>query len=92
MFPRTFGDTRKLKRPIKFSCVHACMQQYGGWNKQYQHHSKTLGCDMKFSVYFPPGAEERPVPVSIHCKHSAQLSSASSERLANEALCIVVSL
>lgn len=54
------------------------LQQYGGWNKQYQHRSDTLGCDMKFSVFTPPASESKKVPVScfvmllnrrfVHCK------------------------
>ncbi len=48
--------------------MHALMQQYGGWNKQYQHHSKTLGCDMKFSVFTPPAADKQKVPVSLLAK------------------------
>lgn len=40
------------------------LQQYGGWNKRYQHRSDTLGCDMKFSVFTPPASESTKVPVS----------------------------
>ena len=42
------------------------LQQYGGYNKQYQHHSSVLGCDMKFSVYTPPAAESSKVPASTY--------------------------
>ena len=46
------------------TCVFR-LQQYGGWNKQYQHRSSTLGCDMKFSVYTPPAAASDKVPASV---------------------------
>lgn len=29
---------------------------FGGFTKRYSHASKVLGCDMTFSVFFPPGA------------------------------------
>lgn len=49
------------------------LQQYGGWNKQYQHRSDTLGCDMKFSVFTPPASESKKVPVSCFATLLAQL-------------------
>lgn len=55
------------------------MQQYGGWNKQYQHHSKTLGCDMKFSVFTPPAADKQKVPVSLLAK---SIHAVNSQELA----------
>lgn len=36
---------------------------FGGWQDVYQHHSKTLACEMKFAVYLPPQAENNKVPV-----------------------------
>lgn len=50
------------------------LQQYGGWNKQYQHRSDTLGCDMKFSVFTPPASETKKVPVSCVVALLAQLT------------------
>ena len=41
----------------------ACAQMFGGWNRQYKHKSEVLGCEMVFTVFFPPAAEKGPVPV-----------------------------
>eukprot|EP00878_Enallax_costatus_P007626 GHUV01007985.1.p1 GENE.GHUV01007985.1~~GHUV01007985.1.p1 ORF type:complete len:273 (+),score=52.00 GHUV01007985.1:23-841(+) len=30
----------------------------GGYNRRYKHSSSTLSCDMTFTVYFPPNADE----------------------------------
>ncbi|KXZ51495.1 hypothetical protein GPECTOR_12g458 [Gonium pectorale] len=38
-------------------------RQYGGFNRRYKHKSSVLGCDMTFTVYFPPAAESAKVPV-----------------------------
>lgn len=32
---------------------------FGGYNRRYKHASSTLGCDMTFTVYFPPGDWEQ---------------------------------
>ena len=37
---------------------------FGGWNRKYKHKSDVLGCDMTFTVYFPPASEKKAVPVS----------------------------
>ena len=39
---------------------HVC---FGGRQLRFRHESATLHCAMNFSVYLPPQAEERPVPV-----------------------------
>jgi hypothetical protein len=31
---------------------------FGGYNRRYKHASSSLGCDMTFTVYFPPAADE----------------------------------
>ncbi|MFP3979206.1 MULTISPECIES: S-formylglutathione hydrolase [Marinobacter] len=31
-------------------------KSFGGWHKQYSHHSETLNCDMRFAIYLPPQA------------------------------------
>ncbi|MBF8998985.1 S-formylglutathione hydrolase [Vibrio nitrifigilis] len=37
---------------------------FGGWHKQYQHHSAVLNCDMRFAVFLPLKAtSSSPVPV-----------------------------
>ncbi|GJP47872.1 hypothetical protein CLOM_g7048 [Closterium sp. NIES-68] len=41
----------------------ASNKMFGGVNKRYEHESATLGCTMKFSIYFPPAAASTRVPV-----------------------------
>ncbi|MDR3410108.1 MAG: S-formylglutathione hydrolase [Formivibrio sp.] len=36
----------------------ACQKSFGGWHKRYRHRSSTLNCEMTFSVYLPPQAEQ----------------------------------
>ena len=36
---------------------------FGGEQRRYRHKSKTLSCDMHFSIYLPPQVSEGPVPV-----------------------------
>jgi hypothetical protein len=31
---------------------------FEGYNRRYKHASSSLGCDMTFTVYFPPAADE----------------------------------
>lgn len=31
-------------------------KSFGGWHKQYSHHSTTLNCKMQFAIYLPPQA------------------------------------
>lgn len=31
---------------------------FGGYNRRYKHASSSLSCDMTFTVYFPPAADE----------------------------------
>lgn len=39
---------------------HGC---FGGRVAYYQHASETLGCDMRFTVFTPPGAEGKKLPI-----------------------------
>lgn len=36
---------------------------FGGWQQRYRHRSLVLDCDMVFSIYLPPQAEQGRVPV-----------------------------
>ncbi|EFJ22464.1 hypothetical protein SELMODRAFT_151094 [Selaginella moellendorffii] len=38
-------------------------KMFGGFNRRFQHPSSSCGCDMNFSVYFPPAADHGKVPV-----------------------------
>ena len=41
----------------------ASKKMFGGEQRRYRHKSKTLSCDMHFSIYLPPQVSEGPVPV-----------------------------
>lgn len=43
--------------------VWGFLQAFGGWTVQYKHASTECGCDMNFTVYYPPQAKSGPVPV-----------------------------
>eukprot|EP00250_Pteridium_aquilinum_P001434 c1162_g1_i1 orf=64-1212(+) len=38
-------------------------KMYDGFNKRFKHWSSTCGCNMNFSIYFPPAAANTRVPV-----------------------------
>lgn len=38
------------------------IKEFGGWLNRYRHHSAVCHCDMTFSVYLPPKAEQDKVP------------------------------
>ncbi len=38
------------------------IKEFGGWLNRYRHRSRTCDCDMTFSVYLPPAAEQEKVP------------------------------
>lgn len=38
------------------------IKEFGGWLNRYRHHSSVCHCDMTFSVYLPPKAEQEKVP------------------------------
>ncbi|MEH6517330.1 MAG: S-formylglutathione hydrolase [Halioglobus sp.] len=39
------------------------VKSYGGQQRRFHHQSDTLNCGMDFSIYLPPQADEKPVPV-----------------------------
>jgi S-formylglutathione hydrolase len=38
------------------------IKEFGGWLNRYRHRSEACRCEMTFSVYLPPAAEQGPVP------------------------------
>lgn len=61
----------------------------GGRQLRFQHHSQTLTCDMVFSVYLPPAANSRPVPVlywlsGLSCNDQNFVQKAGAQRYAAE--------
>ncbi len=65
-------------------------KSFGGWHKQYSHHSKTLNCDMRFAIYLPPQASnEQKVPVlywlsGLTCTDENFMQKAGAQRIAAE--------
>jgi S-formylglutathione hydrolase len=62
---------------------------FGGWHKQYSHHSSTLNCAMRFAIYLPPQAESQPVPVlywlsGLTCTDENFMQKAGAQRIAAE--------
>lgn len=62
---------------------------FGGWMGFYTHPSAVTGCDMKFSVYLPPQAEDDAVPAlyylaGLTCTEETFMIKAGAQRLAAE--------
>lgn len=62
---------------------------FGGVQGTYSHASTTTGTDMRFAVYQPPQAKERPVPVlyylaGLTCTEETASIKAGAQRLAAE--------
>src|SRR5574337_1773245 len=62
---------------------------FGGWLKRYRHRATTLDCDMTFSVYLPPQAGERRLPVlywlsGLTCTDENFMQKAGAQRIAAE--------
>ncbi|WP_020652204.1 S-formylglutathione hydrolase [Massilia niastensis] len=63
---------------------HAC---FGGVQRFYRHASSAIGLPMRFSVYLPPGAGERPLPVLFYlagltCTEETFMTKAGAQRVA----------
>ena len=65
-------------------------KSFGGWHKQYSHHSTSLNCQMRFAIYLPPqtltGAK---VPVlywlsGLTCSEENFMQKAAAQRIAAE--------
>ncbi len=65
-------------------------KSFGGWHKQYQHHSSVLNCTMRFALYLPPDAmlgEKVPVLYwlsGLTCTDENFMQKAGAQRLAAE--------
>lgn len=63
---------------------------FAGWNKQYNHHSSTLNCTMRFAIYLPPHASNaNKVPVlywlsGLTCTDENFMHKAGAQRIAAE--------
>ena len=71
---------------------HAC---FGGLQRFYQHDSVAIGLPMKFSVYLPPEADGKKLPVLFYlagltCTEETFMTKAGAQRLASELGVILV--
>ncbi|MEH6443876.1 MAG: S-formylglutathione hydrolase [Oceanospirillaceae bacterium] len=65
------------------------VKEFGGWLKRYQHSSSSCDCDMTFSIYLPPQAAQRDVPVvywlsGLTCTDDNMRTKAGAQRYAAE--------
>ena len=72
--------------------AHAC---HGGVQEVWQHHSHSLGCDMRFGIYLPPHAVHAQCPVlywlsGLTCTEQNFITKAGAQRYAAEHGVIVV--
>lgn len=74
----------------------SCQKSFGGWHKRYRHSSSVLGCDMRFSIYLPPQAEQgTPLPVlywlaGLTCTDETFMHKAGAQRMAAELGLVIV--
>ena len=65
-------------------------KSFGGWQKQYSHHSQVLNSQMRFAIYLPPQASRgQKVPVlywlsGLTCTDENFMQKAGAQRLAAE--------
>ena len=64
-------------------------KSFGGRQLRFEHKSESLHCDMRFSVYLPPAAEEGKVPVlywlsGLTCTDENFVTKAGAQRYAAE--------
>jgi S-formylglutathione hydrolase len=64
-------------------------QCFGGWVEYYSHFSQACQSTMRFSVYLPPAAQKRPVPVlywlsGLTCSEENFMVKAGAQRIAAE--------
>jgi S-formylglutathione hydrolase len=62
---------------------------FGGRQLRYSHASEVLGCEMNFSIYLPPQAEQGKVPVlywlsGLTCTDENFVTKAGAQRYAAE--------
>lgn len=62
---------------------------FGGWQLRFEHVSKVLQCNMQFSVYLPPQAQQTQVPAvywlsGLTCTDENFSSKAGAQRVAAE--------
>lgn len=68
---------------------------FDGFQDVYQHQSKTLNCEMKFSIYLPKSSEQNKLPVlfwlsGLTCNEQNFITKAGAQRYASEHDVIIV--
>ena len=74
--------------------THRC---FGGIQGFYQHHSEMIGLPMRFSVFQPPQAQDKPVPVlfflaGLTCTEETFMIKAGAQRVAAQLGMMLVSM
>lgn len=65
-------------------------RSFGGWLKQYSHHSSAVNCNMRFSIFLPPQVSEgKKVPVvywlsGLTCTDENFMQKSGAQRVAAE--------
>lgn len=62
---------------------------FSGWQKQYSHKSTSTNCTMTFSIFLPPQADKKPVPIlywlsGLTCTDENFVQKAGAQRVAAE--------
>lgn len=65
------------------------VKMFGGWQERYRHASSVNHCEMSFSIYLPPQAEQQRVPVlywlsGLTCNDENFVIKAGAQRYAAE--------
>ena len=65
------------------------VKSFGGQQLRYSHRSEVLDCEMNFSVYLPPQADQRSVPVlywlsGLTCTDENFVAKAGAQQYAAE--------
>jgi S-formylglutathione hydrolase len=80
------GEEKKGMSDLSLISEHAC---FGGKQRFYAHESRECRTEMRFSVYLPPQAETRAVPVlyylaGLTCTEETFMVKAGAQRVAAE--------
>ena len=73
-----------MTEPLKTLSEHRC---FGGTQTFHEHASREIGLPMRFSVFLPPQAADRPVPAVLYlagltCNEETFMVKAGAQRLA----------
>ncbi len=64
-----------LPQPLAPMYPSSRSQMFGGWVRKYRHQSTELGCEMVFSVFFPPAAAVQGAKVPVRGPSTGHRSS-----------------